>query len=162
MPILLHARKRHVQPTMIGLLTLSPHTLAKFVGIPSCVPRPCETQPQVQLCSVSFPGARAFKTRGRVAAGRARQAEMRLVVAETRRAVVGERARSCGGKPWLSATNPGKPMTVERFTLHDQPTDGRTGKKVVLPEQQATTLLLSLRYRRVRLLRSFRLRASDL
>jgi hypothetical protein len=74
-------------------LTLSPQTLPKSPGIPSWF---CETQLHVQLCSVSLPGARALRTRGRVAAGKARQAEMRLVVAVSRRAVVGGRGRICG------------------------------------------------------------------
>jgi hypothetical protein len=85
-------------------LTLSPHTLPKSPGIPSWVFSPCETQPQVQLCRVSFPGARALRTRGRVAAGRARQAERRLVMADMRSAVLDDTARSCGGGNILSAT----------------------------------------------------------
>lgn len=78
----------------LARLTLSPHTLSKSPGIPSWVFSPCETHPQVQLCSVSLPGARALRTRGRVAAGRARQAERRLVPAATRRAVLDDTTKT--------------------------------------------------------------------
>lgn len=51
-----------------------------------------------------------------MAAGRARQAEMRLVVAEMRRAVVGERTRSCGWKSrGRQRTNPGKSHDCRTF-----------------------------------------------
>lgn len=88
---------RSKRVTILARLTLSPHTLRKSPGMPSWVFSPCETQPQVQLCRVSFPGARAFRTRGRVAAGRARQAERRLVMADIRSAVLDD-TRSCGGR----------------------------------------------------------------
>jgi hypothetical protein len=103
-------------------LTLSLQTLLKSPGIPSWVERFCETQLHVQLCSVSLPGAWALRTSGRVAAGRARQAEIRLVVAAIRRAVVGGRERICDG--WGPFVSKRESIDIDDTILRDGMSDG--------------------------------------